>query len=149
MNVIDLLKMTKQRFQEIRYDGWESFLTEVSSFCAQQDTEIPNIDDIFISMGRSRHNTQSFPNLHRYRYDLFNIIIDLQVQEPNNHFTEANTVLLIACLNSSNSFVAFNKENMSRLAKFYPNDFSSFNLVNVGNQLETFIHDVWSKNEFL
>jgi len=150
VNAMNLLKIVKQRFQEIRCDGWESFLTEVF-FCAQYDIEIPNMDNTFIPTRRSRRNTQSFPNLHHYRYDLFNSVIDLQVQELNNRFTEASTELLlcVACLNPSDSFAAFNKEKLIRLAKFYLNDFSLFDLVILDNQLETSIHDVRYKNEFL
>ena len=29
----------------------------------------------------------------------------------------------MTCLNPSNSFIAFDKENLIRLAKFYPSDF--------------------------
>ena len=49
----------------------------------------------------------------------------MQLQELNNRFSEANTDLLrcMACLNPNNSFVAFNKEKLLRLAKFYPSDF--------------------------
>jgi len=81
------------------------------------------MDNIFIPTGRSRRNTRSFPNLHHYRYDLFNTIIDLQVQELNNRFIEVNTELLfcIVFLNPSGSFAAVNKEKLL-LAKFYPND---------------------------
>ena len=104
VNVMDFLKMSKQRFQEMRCDGWESFLTEISSFSAQHNIEVPKMDDIFILTGRSRRNTQSFSNLHHYRYDLFNTVIDLQVQELNNHFTKANIVTCVACLNLSGSF---------------------------------------------
>ena len=39
-------------------------------------------------------------------------IVDMQLQELNNRFSEANTDLLLcmACLNPSNSFVTFDKE---------------------------------------
>ena len=49
----------------------------------------------------------------------------MQLQELNNHFSEANTdlQLCMACLNPSNSFVVFDKEKLIRLAKFYPSDF--------------------------
>jgi len=135
----------------MRCDGWDSFLTEVSSFCAKHDIEVPNMNNIFITMGRSPRNTQSFFNLHHYRYDLFNTVIDLQVQELNNHFTSANTELLlcVACLNPNSSFPVFNKEKLLRFAKFYPNDFSSSDLTILGNQPEIFILDVRSKNESL
>ncbi|XP_030947800.1 uncharacterized protein LOC115971857 [Quercus lobata] len=53
------------------------------------------------------------------------LVIDMQLQELNNHFSEANINLLLcmACLNPSDSFVAFDKEKLIRLAKFYPFDF--------------------------
>ena len=49
----------------------------------------------------------------------------MQLQELNNRFFEANTDLLLcmACLNPSNSFVAFDNQKLIRLAKFYPSDF--------------------------
>ena len=49
----------------------------------------------------------------------------MQLQELNNYFSEANTDMLfcMTCLNPSNSFIAFDKENLIRLAKFYPSDF--------------------------
>ena len=52
-------------------------------------------------------------------------IIDMQLQELNNRFSEANTDLLLcmACLNPSNSFVTFDKEKLIHLAKFYSSDF--------------------------
>ena len=52
-------------------------------------------------------------------------IVDMQLQELNNRFSEANTDLLLcmACLNPSNSFVTFDKEKLIHLAKFYSSDF--------------------------
>ena len=79
------------------------------------------MNDIFILMGRSRCNTQSFPNLHHYKYNLFNTIIDLQVQDINSLFTDANTKLFlcVACLNLNDFFVAFNEEKLLHFVKFY------------------------------
>ena len=102
----------------MREDKWESLLTKVSSFCTMHDISILNMDETFVISGRSRRNTQQKTNLHHYRVELFCIVIDMQLQELNNHFSEANTDLLLcmACLNPSNSFVAFNKEKLIRLA---------------------------------
>jgi len=52
-------------------------------------------------------------------------VIDRQVQELNNRFDEVNTELLrcMASFNPSNSFAAFNVENLVKLAGFYPHDF--------------------------
>ncbi|PKU67776.1 hypothetical protein MA16_Dca016945 [Dendrobium catenatum] len=68
----------------------------------------------------------------------------MQLQELNNHFTEANTELLlcIACLNPSNLFSAFNKDKLIKLANLYPSDFTSSDLMILDNQLETYITDM-------
>ena len=61
----------------------------------------------------------------------------MQLQELNNHFSEVNTDLLLcmACLNPSNSFVAFDKEKLIRLAKFYPSDFLGTDILALDSQL--------------
>ena len=77
-------------------------------------------------------------NLHHYRVELFYIVIDMQLQELNNRFLEVNTDLLLcmACLNPSNSFVAFDKEKLVRLAKFYLSDFLGTNILALDSQLK-------------
>ena len=136
----------------------------MSSFCTTHDILILNMDEIFKVSGRSRCNTQQNTNLHHYRVKLFYTVINLQLQELNNRFLEANTNLLIymACLNpiihlmtyqkkkkKSNSFVAFDTEKLIRLAKFYPFDFSRTNILALGSQLQNYIFDVHSNVLFL
>ena len=79
----------------MREDEWESLLTEVSSFCTMHDISILNMGEIFVVSGRSRRNTQQKTNLHHYHIELFYTIIDMQLQELNNRFSEANTNLLL------------------------------------------------------
>jgi hypothetical protein len=45
-------------------------------------------------------------------------------------------------------FASFNKEKLIRLAQFYPNDFSAVQLITLDNQLETYIFDMRSSDEF-
>ena len=108
-----------------RDDELITLLTEMSSLCTTHDILILNMDEIFVVSGRPRRNTQQNTNLHHYRVELFYTDIDMQLQELNNHFLEANTDLLLcmACLNPSDSFVTFDKEKLIRLEKFYPSDF--------------------------
>ncbi|KAK4590852.1 hypothetical protein RGQ29_021158 [Quercus rubra] len=71
--------------------------------------------------------------------------------ELNNRFSEANTDLLLcmACLNPSNSFVAFDKEKLIRLAKFYPSNFLGTNILALDSQLPNYIFDMRSNDFFL
>ncbi|GAV91744.1 Dimer_Tnp_hAT domain-containing protein [Cephalotus follicularis] len=52
------------------------------------------------------------------------------------------------CLNAINHFLAFNTEDLVSFAKFYPNDFSTTDLMELKNQLETYIIDMHSYIEF-
>ena len=135
----------------IRDDEWLSLLTEVSSFCTTHDISILNMDDIFVVSGMPRRNTQQNTNLHRYYVELFYTVIDMQLQELNNRFSEVNTDLLLymACLNPSNSFVAFDKEKLIRLAKFYPSDFLGTDILALDPQLQNHIFDISSNDFFL
>ncbi|KAL4600609.1 hypothetical protein ACB092_11G211400 [Castanea dentata] len=137
VNAMDLVKVSKQRFQVMIDDEWKSLLTEVSSFCTTHDISILNMDEIFVVSGRPRHNTKQNTNLHHYHL--------------NNRFSEENTDLLLcmACLNPSNSFVAFNKEKLIRLAKFYPSDFLETDILALDSQLQNYIFDMRSNDFFL
>ena len=54
----------------------------------------------------------------------------------------------MACLNPCDSFIAFEKQKLLRLAQFYPQDFSPIELMILNDQLETYIIDMRSSSEF-
>ena len=93
----------------MRDDGWDSFLEEVSSFSEKHNIIVPNMDDLFIARGRSRRNAQAVTNMHYFRAELFYSIVDMQLQELNDRFTEASTELLLclACLRPDDLFSGF------------------------------------------
>ena len=74
----------------------------------------------------------------------------MQLQELNNCFSEANTDLLLcmACLNPSNSFMAFDKEKLIRLAKFYPSDFLGTDILALDSQLQK-LHFLYAQQQLL
>ncbi|KAJ0978475.1 hypothetical protein J5N97_013949 [Dioscorea zingiberensis] len=149
-NAIGLVKVCKQRLQEMRENDWDSFIGQVSSFCEKHNIDVPNMDDIYIPRGRSRRKTYETTNLHHYRVDLYYSIIDMQLQELNGRFDEVNTKLLlcIACLCPDNLFVAFEKQNLLQLAGCYPKDFSTIELMALDDQLQNYIIDMRSSIEF-
>jgi hypothetical protein len=54
----------------------------------------------------------------------------------------------VVCLNPSDSFSAFNKEKLIRLALFYPSEFSIMDLMILGDQLDTYIINLCGDDEF-
>ncbi|XP_020674075.2 zinc finger MYM-type protein 1-like [Dendrobium catenatum] len=151
INAMTLVKVSKQRLQNMRNDGWDNLFKEVGLFCEKNNINVPNMIDTFVMQGRSRRRTESITNKHHYQIELFYTVIDMQLQELNNRFDEINTELLmcVACLNPYQSFSAFDKERLIRLAKFYPLDFSEMDLIILDNQIESFIIDVRSNDAFM
>ncbi|XP_028095909.1 uncharacterized protein LOC114295815 [Camellia sinensis] len=151
VNAMTLVKVSKQRLQMMRDDESESLLTEVSSFCNKHEISIPNMDEIFVVSGRPRRKALQIANLHHYQVELFYTVLDMQLQELNNRFSEANTELLLcmACLNPSKSFFAFDKHKLIRLAEFYPYDFSATDLMVLDIQLQNYIVDMRLSEDFL
>ena len=102
----------------MRESGWSCFLDDVTSFCEKHEIVVPQMDDIFKARGRSRR-AQEKTNLHHYQVELFYTVINMQLQKLNSRFNELNTNLLlcVTCLSPSDSFLAFDKEKLVRLAQ--------------------------------
>jgi hypothetical protein len=137
----------------MRDEGWDSFLEEVCSFCQQHYIDVLDMDEMFVRRalrGRPQRNPPELTNLHHYQVDLFYSVIDLQLQELNDRFSEVNTELLmcIACLCPQDSFSSFDKKSLIRLAELYPLDYSPVDLVVLHDQLGTYIFDMRSNKEF-
>ncbi|KAI8558542.1 hypothetical protein RHMOL_Rhmol04G0102900 [Rhododendron molle] len=150
VNAMALVNMLKNRLRMMSNTKWESLLDDVNSFCEKKEIHIPNMDDKFVARGRGRRNASQITNLHHYRVELFDTVLDMQLSELNSRFSEAATELLlcVACLNPCNSFSSFDKKKLIRLAELYPNEFSRVELMVLPNQLDTYIFDMRTSNEF-
>ncbi|XP_075483620.1 uncharacterized protein LOC142523773 [Primulina tabacum] len=125
VNAMDLVQICKHRLQKMRDDGWDSFLENFHRFCEQHYIDVLKMDDMFTCWaprGLPHRNPPEVTNLHHYRVDLFYGVIDIQLQELNDRFSEA--------------------------AEFYPQDFSRFDLLTLDDQLETYICDMRSNRAF-
>ena len=145
VNAMNLIEACKQALQLMRDNGWETLLSKVYSFCANHE------DDKFFIQGRSQRKAQGITNVHHYRIKVFYSVLDMQLQELNNRFNEVNTELLIclACLCPNESFVAFDKQKLIRLAELYPDDFSYLELMTLDSQLDVYILDMHSNIKFI
>ena len=85
------------------------------------------MDDLFIARGRSRRKAQEVINMHHFQVELFYSVIDMQLQELNDHFTEASieSLLCPACL-------------------YFEYLFSSTELMRLNNHLEAYSFEVRS-----
>ncbi|XP_028956433.2 uncharacterized protein LOC126617041 [Malus sylvestris] len=126
------------------------YLMKFHLFCDKNHIKIPSMDNFFKSGERPNRKAHPIIDLHHYRVDLSTYVIDKQLTELNDRFTEKNTELLlyVACLSPSNSFSAFDKEKLMRLAQFYPSDFLKHDLELLKEQLKNYIWDMTSNSKF-
>lgn len=134
----------------MRDKRWQAFYGQVASFCEKHRIDVPDMNGVFKARGRSRRKVQETTNMHYFSVDLFYSVIDMQLQELNDRFTEANTELLlcVACLCPNDSFCGYDKQKLIRLAQIYEEDFSLIELLKLEDQLETYILDVRSNENF-
>ncbi|XP_058223240.1 uncharacterized protein LOC131332949 [Rhododendron vialii] len=81
VNAGEILEMSKRRFLMMRESGWTSLLDDVSTFCAEYEIDVPNMDDLYTEKGRRRGDVQEITNFQYYKFEVFCDVIDLQIQE--------------------------------------------------------------------
>jgi len=72
------VKITKQKFQQLRDDGWDSLLEDVMSFCEAHGIPKLDMEQEYIDRHKPRQRTGR-TNYQQYKYDCLNPIIDLQL----------------------------------------------------------------------
>ncbi|XP_015159760.1 zinc finger MYM-type protein 1-like [Solanum tuberosum] len=83
VNAMEFLNITKKRLQDMRENGWESLLDDVSSFCDVHDILIPKLDESYFPEKRKSSGVSYAQHL---RVEVFVVVIDMQLQELNNRF---------------------------------------------------------------
>lgn len=75
--------------------------------------------------------------MYHYQVEYLYTVINMQLQELNNRFTETTTELLLSveCLSLKDSFSVFDKDKLIHFARFYPRDFSPAQLVLLEDKL--------------
>lgn len=88
--------------------------------------------------------------LHHFQVEVFLSVIDLQLHELENRFLEISKELLVcmSCFNPTNRFSSFHKRKLFQLAKLYPNEFPSTEMLFFDWSLENFIVDVRGDERF-
>ena len=89
-------------------------------------------------------------NYQHYRFDCLNPVVDLLLNEFNDHFTETNSNLLtyMTAISPKNSFGDFKLESLIELAKLYPDNFSSDQLKDLAHELHIYIDNVQADERF-
>ncbi|KAK4716817.1 hypothetical protein R3W88_015155 [Solanum pinnatisectum] len=140
VNAVEFLNITKKRLQDMRENGWESLLDDVSSFCDVHDILIPKLDESYFP-GKSKRKSSGVSYAHHLCVEVFFVVIDVQLQELNDRFDVVSSDLLLGMgsLNPVNSFCNFDEGKIMTLAKCYPSEFDDGKIRDLSYQLDTFI----------
>ncbi|GJZ91824.1 zinc finger MYM-type protein 1-like protein [Tanacetum coccineum] len=86
--------------------------------------EVLKMVDMAESHSKSHRNKVT--NQHHFEVDIFNTVLDMQIQEFGDRFRESSTELLenMAALSPHSSFTNFNVSNLVKLSEMYPHDFT-------------------------
>ncbi|XP_066381051.1 uncharacterized protein [Miscanthus floridulus] len=152
LNAISLVNVAKKRMQQLRSDGWNTFLEKVTSFCDKHGVDVPAMDGVYVPYGKSTRKARARKqtNDDHFRREVYIGVIDQISQELDNQFDEINMELLscMVAFNPSKSFESFDAQKLRRLAEFYPKDFSKNNLRRLELQLDNYIDDIKQDDRF-
>ncbi|KAJ1287442.1 hypothetical protein BS78_02G010000 [Paspalum vaginatum] len=70
---------------------------EVNKFCEKHEIDIPDLNQRYVDVTKSRNKHDNTTVLHHYKVDVFNVAIDQQLVELENHFSSQATELIALC----------------------------------------------------
>jgi hypothetical protein len=119
-------------------------LQKVTIFCNKYSIQVPGMEHNYVSYGGSTRFAQNQTNDGHFIREVYIGVIDKISQELDSQFDEVNMELLtcMAALNPADSFTSFDANKVHRLTEFYPNDFSTSDLLRLDLQFETFTDDM-------
>lgn len=148
---MNMIVSVKSLLQKLRDDGWEPLLLAATNFCGGRNIIVPNMDDNISARGYPRSSRKMVTCLHHYKVQIFNEVLDRNIVEMNQRFSETSTRLLkcTACLDPRDSFSSFDNEKLVELATMYSVDFSSHDCCLLVDELNIYIDVMKRSPEFL
>ncbi|XP_022031981.1 zinc finger MYM-type protein 1-like [Helianthus annuus] len=141
LEAANLINGTKRALNALRENGFESMLEKVTSFCEKNNITMVDMTE---SYGNPRNRKNVITNLHHFEVDIFNEVLDMQLQELGNRFSEVTTSLIknMSGLNPCNGFSKFDPSKILAFAEMYPNDFTTKELGTLLGDIESFRYTI-------
>ena len=145
LEAVSLVKGTKRALQEYRATCFASLLKNVTSFCGKHDIEMVNMADF-----HSRGQKDIITNQHHFEVDIFNTVMDMQIQEFGDRFSEGSTDLLdcMAVLSPHDSFSEFSVSKLVKLSEMYLRDFIYKEMLSLPTELGVYYQIMRNDKDF-
>ncbi|XP_061354341.1 uncharacterized protein LOC133298973 [Gastrolobium bilobum] len=93
VKAMTLVKVSKVSLQKMRDNGWDDPFQKTSEFCIKHDIDISDMESVLSLQGRTKRKG-TITHLHHFNVDIFYAVIDTQLQELNDHFSELDTYIV-------------------------------------------------------
>ncbi|XP_052624997.1 uncharacterized protein LOC111916201 [Lactuca sativa] len=139
LEAASMVRGTMVTLQSFRNIGFASILPKVSSFCETHEIDTLDMEELYIG-ARNRRTTKT--NRFHFEVEIFNTVVDMQLTEYRDRFSETSTQLLeyMGALSPCDSFAQFDKSKLLKLGKLYKYDFDDSDMIDLEGQLEIFYH---------
>jgi hypothetical protein len=143
----NLINGTKAALNDLRQNGFEDLLKKTTSFCEKNLIEVL---DMMASYGNPRNRKNVVTNRHHFEVEIFNTVLDMQIQELGNRFNEVSTTLVgnMSGLNPCNGFSKFDISKIVAFSEMYPVDFTMNERACIMGELKVFYHSVKEDERF-
>ena len=114
------------------------------SFCEKHDLSVPNLNAQYFQ-DRRQHQQNKINMEHHYYFDIFNEVIDFQLQELNNRFSAQamDLLTLSSVLDPKKEYKSFNIDDICTLVvKYYLFGFIEQERLNLKFHLRHFEYDM-------
>src|SRR4051812_7358346 len=75
VHAMSLIRVTLEKPQGIRENGWDELFKETTDFCINYNIVVTNMDDTIPTRGHSRGRGSTMVTYyHRFRYEIFNVV---------------------------------------------------------------------------
>ncbi|GJW87506.1 zinc finger MYM-type protein 1-like protein [Tanacetum coccineum] len=121
----------------LRANGFDEILKKVNIFCAKYDIEVLKMDE---ACAAKRNRIVGITNRHCFEIGIFNTVLDMQIQEFSDRFSEISTHLLsnMSALSPRASFSMFDSSKLINLTTLYPDDFTDSNRFHLMRELDLY-----------
>ncbi|XP_052623635.1 uncharacterized protein LOC111876086 [Lactuca sativa] len=124
-----------------------------SGFVSKRDKEsihnirIVDMSEYYVTPRKRRTNKT---NQHHFEVVIFNTVLDMQIQEFGDRFSEVGTDLIenMAALSPCDSFSSFDKAKLLKLSEIYKNDFNDSERAQLNGQLDIYYHSLLDDEKF-
>ncbi|XP_022004126.1 uncharacterized protein LOC110901623 [Helianthus annuus] len=131
----------------LRQNGFEKMLANVTSFCEKNNIKMLDMAE---SYGNKRNRKYVITNRHHFEVEVFNTVLDMQLQELGSRFSQVSTSLIknMSGLNPCNPFAKFDISKIVKFSEMYPNDFNKEERGVLTGDLSTFYHTLKEDDKF-